>query len=365
MNRSDLIARLDLLAPAVTKNETLIKLTHYWFTGDRVIADNTIIHMQAPLKTPFAGGVPGMRLLGLLKASRFKECKFESGHSDELLIKAVGSSTKLSFAMLPATEARAISKPRTMDKDNTFTVNRKRLERAIGVQMLSVAKGEATFGMSGVTFIGRGNVLDLYSTNDAQLSHSQLKITSGSWKGRAVVPVEFLRTLLAVTDDGAKEVPLEIESDAGDKSYIMTKGKYGIVLVGSLPVPPATHTKPMNFDKIMEVFYPPEVQKKLVPIPTKMELVLERASIIESDSADEIMTDIEVAGTKATFSTKSKKGDAWDEVELASSAKASITVSPKRVREGIGTFVNMAITDRAFIMEGNGAQYFVVPGKRE
>lgn len=357
MNRSDLIAVLELMAPAVTKNETLVKLTHYWFTGDRVIADNTVIHMQAPLEVPFTGGIPGMRLLGLLKASRFKECKFESKHADELLVKAVGSSTKLSFAMLPVNEVGRISKPRSMDKDQQFTVNRKRLERAIGVQLLSVAKDDSQF--NGVTFIGRGKTLDMFSTNDAQLSHSTLKILSGEWKGRAVVPVEFLRTLLAITDDGSKSVALEITD-----THIQTHGKHDILLVGSLPVAPATHTKPMNFDKIIEGFYPPEVQKKLMPIPTKMELVLERASVIESDSADEIMTDIVVDGARATFSTTSKKGDAWDEVELASTGKAKITVSPKRVREGVGVFANMAITDKAFIMEGNGATYFVVPGKR-
>lgn len=359
MNRNDLIAVLDLMAPAVTKNETLMKLTHYWFTGDRVIADNTVIHMQAPLEVPFTGGIPGMRLLGLLKASRFKDCKFESKHADELLIKAVGSSTKLSFAMLPISEAGKISKQRSMDKQAQVTVNRKRLERAIGVQLISVAKDESQFGMNGVTFIGRGNTLDMFSTNDAQLSYSSLKLLSGKWEGRAVVPVEFLRTLLAITDDGVKEVVLEI----GD-TYIQTKGKHGILLVGALPVAPATHTKPMNFDKIMEGFYPAAVQDSLVPIPTKLELVLERASIIESDSADEIMTDIDCSGSKMTFNTKSKKGDAWDEAEAPGVGKASITVSPKRVREGIGTFVNMAITEKAFIMEGNGSAYFVVAGKK-
>lgn len=354
MLRQELADLLAIMSPALAKNDSLPKPSHFWFSGDRAYAYNTVIAMQAPLKVALKGGIPGSRMLSLLQASRFKECEFDTKHADELIIKGKGTSTRLSFAMLPFSELGKYGKVRTINKQRSFAVNREAFDQAVRVVLISVAKDGKQVGTDGITFIGRGKTVDMFSTNDAQLSHCTLKITEGSWTGKALVPPEFLRQALALMIESDKNIWLDISDDPKD-SVIQTAGKRDVLLTGSL-----LDAKPRNFDKIVGIFFPAGSEKLLMPIPTKLELVMERAAIVEADSADEITTEIEVKGNRATFKTESKKGDAFDEVAVEKGRDAKLKVSPRRIREGIGIFSNMLITDKAFIMDGKGIRYFVV-----
>jgi hypothetical protein len=64
--RNDLIAKLRTVEPGrAIKNRRVPLLTHYWFTGERLMTYNEQIALAVPFATDFKGAVPGALLKSL------------------------------------------------------------------------------------------------------------------------------------------------------------------------------------------------------------------------------------------------------------------------------------------------------------
>ena len=83
-----------MVAPALSDKELIPVLTHFWFSGDKVMAFNDQIAIEVELKTNFTGAVPGRTLLEFLeKSESSKEVKFKLT-DDTLLVETGNRGTK-------------------------------------------------------------------------------------------------------------------------------------------------------------------------------------------------------------------------------------------------------------------------------
>jgi len=350
MNRKDLVDKLEQVAPALSGNDLIPILTHFWFTGEHVLAYNDQIAISAPCKVDFEGAVPGMTLLNLLKASRAKDVEFVVGKDDknELTIKAASSRFKL--GLLPYRDFEEVFVMPKPGKDPE-ALSTKSFLSCIDCCMRSVSIDTSVPDQLGITLIPDGKDLLFYSTDDRTLSHARLAVKGGtSLKQRVILSSHFCRQVLNLVND-AKPLHLEIHKD-----HALLMGAGGTLLFGKL-----VHSeKPLNFNSILDHNFPEGSENKLVTIPTKLELILERAVIVASASVEPVRTHINVQGGVVRFSTVSARGEVHDTLQIEGKHKdVEIKVDAKLLKNGYGQFDQMLLTSSCFVMVNEDVLYLV------
>jgi DNA polymerase III sliding clamp (beta) subunit (PCNA family) len=347
MNRKELVAKLERVAPALSTNDLVPILTHFCFSGDDVFAFNEQIGIVAPCKTTFEGAVAGNTLLNLLKASRAKEVEFEEAKGGELIVRAASSRFKL--GLLPPD--RFVWKPPTLEDTVVIGVDTKKFMAGISACMRSVSIDTSIPDQLGVTLLNEGDVLSMYATDNATLSHARVALKKSPKNfDRVILSGSFCNQMLALSMRD-KPLHLEVREDC-----VLLAGVGGTMLFGSLIVSP----KPIDFPEKIEGNYPPDADKLAISIPTKLELILERACIVSAANGEPVKTEIFVEGGVARFLTSSRMTSVRDSVQLEGKHKdVVLAVNPKLLRNGYGSFDRMLITSRCFIMASEDAVYLV------
>jgi hypothetical protein len=350
MLRKDLADRLELVSPALAKNDLLPVLTHFAFTGDNILAYNGSIGISVPLKTEFVGAVPGKLLMDLLGASLAKELEFIDKNAD-LEIKAASSRFKLPV-MSEDTFVFDMPKP----SDKLLPVPLKQFARALEGCLRSVSTEQSVADQQGITLIADGDELSLFSTNNATISTNTLKLTAKpSFKERIILPALFCEQLVKLTAD-AKDCKLEVHSD-----YALLSTGRGVRCFGRFLNSP----KPLDFQSHVDDSLK-GTSKLLCPIPSKMRLIVERAIIITK--TEKAMTNIRVKGGIMYFESNSGRGEVIDTVQVDQD-DAALTLDPKHLKVGMGSFYDadeaksgsMLMTDQCFIM-ARGSDYYLMAG---
>jgi DNA polymerase III sliding clamp (beta) subunit (PCNA family) len=345
MRRTELVEKLELVAPALATNSLIPIMTHFWFRGDHVMAFNDTIAISVPCETDFECAVPGSTLLNLLKASRATDVEliYEKG---ELTVKA--GATKMRLATMDKKnfnfDMPKPSKPLMPKvKIDDFT-------RAIEACLRSVSIDTSVPDYLGVTLIADRKELLFFSTNNSTMSHAHMSLPAEVPLKRAIIASSFCREMISLVD---KKVGMTFEVQ---KDYSLFRGKNNTVLFGKL----IESEKPIPYVKLFDQYFPAEAEKRLVAIPTKMELMLDRATIVAATSVTPVMTDIEVVNRKARFTTAAQKTEIFDVVELEKGQEdVKLRVDPKLVKAGYGSFTKMLLTERAFIM-ATETEFFLV-----
>lgn len=344
MQRTELVAKLERIAPALSSNDLVPILTHFCFTGTHVFAFNEQIGISAPCKTEFEGAVPGATLLSLLKATGSKDVIFEP-KKDELAIKA--SSSRFKLGLLPPD--RFVWEVPKLAKEG-MDLDYKKFRAAIDCCMRSVSIDTSVPDMLGVTLIADEREISLFATNYSTMSYARVPIKKPT-KGwdRVILSGVFCKELLTLSAE-AKALHLEIHKD-----YALMSGAGGTILFGKL----VESAKPLNFHGNFEDSFPAAAVKKLVPIPTKLEGILERACIISADNGEPVKMEIVVEKENAEFYTSSRTSEARDTMQLLAQEPVTIAVNPKLVKIGYGAFEKMLITKEVFIMATKDTAYLV------
>jgi DNA polymerase III sliding clamp (beta) subunit (PCNA family) len=351
VTRTELVEKLETVAPAIAVNGLIPILTHFWFTGKTLLAHNDQIAISVPFRLDFAGAVPDA-LLHLLKNSRAKDVEFdEQGRDNELVIKAASSKFRLN--VIPADDFKAIFEMPKPDEGKAFAVDGKKFVSHLNCCLRSTSIDTSHPDYLGVTLIPVNQGLHFYGTNGATLSHASLKIKGGAGlKSRVCLSAAFCRELLRLAD---KDKPLMIEIHDGFSLYQNSKG---VTIYGKLVRSP----KPLDYEGMIDHHFSEADEKRLVPIPTKMELVLERACIIAATNKDPVRTTITVKKGVATFETVSPvAGEVVDTIQLEGKdvKDVSLRVDPKDLRNGYGSFDQLLISDRCVVF-ANDAQVYMV-----
>lgn len=347
MKRAELVEKLEIVAPALSPNTIVAVMTHFWFTGTRVMAYNDTIAISVPLKTDFACAVPGV-LLQLLKASRAAELELDYNEKEKsLLVKGAGTRIKLG-TMSKADFAGIFKMPEPGDSHiDAGKGGMQELVRCTKACLRSVSIDTSVSDYLGVTLIGDEKELLFFSTNHATLSHAVMKLPAPIKFKRALIPTQFCNEMIELSDKEAAK--LEIRKD-----YAFFQGRQGARLFSKL----IESERPVDFIAQFESHFPVGSEKKLVAIPTKLELMLERAVVIAQSAVTPVHTKVAVKESKLTFNTEASHS-VNDSTAIEKHANVQLSIDPKLVKNGVSSFEKMLLTPRAFIMAGKNEFYMV------
>lgn len=343
MDRSKLIDILSDVEPALAAKELVPVLSHFWFTGKQVMGYNDHVAISTPCATEFKGAVP-KTLLSLLKTSKAKEIEFDVD-GDNMVVKAASSKFKLS--VLPK-EDFVFTMPKV--EVPKLPVDAGRFLQALEACMFSIGNDTSRADHMGVTFIRDDSELLMFATDRATISHGSVHLKGKyPFNGRVIVPTDFCQQLLRIAK-GATELHLEIT----DEHVFLTHN--GTQLFGRNVEP----DMPLDFIAMFDRLYPTAAEKKLCPIPTKLQQVLERACIVTDSAVDKTKMKVKVADGIANFVSVSERGEVVDKLQVPEThPQVSCNIDPKRFLDGYGRFDKFLMTKDAVIMVKDSVVYLV------
>lgn len=363
MNRTELLEKLERVAPALSGNNLVPILSHFWFTGENLLCYNDQIAIKTKLLSNFVGAVPDT-LTSLLSVSRAKEVEFFVGEDPDkkklpdgqLLVKAASSKFKLPFLPEEATKIFEMPKP---DAVHALPVDMKEFLDAIHSCTRSLKEDTSMPDSLGITIAFAPNHLDLYATNDSTISYArvvtkkavvQIKNDGITKHGmRVVLSGNFCRQMLALAKlDGTRSI--EIHDD-----YSLFTVADNVLFGRLVDVP-----RPLDFDSVIDQTFPKEVRKNLVSIPSKLELILDRAVIITESKTERSKTEITIKDGIARFLSKSEKGEVRDSTQLEEAQPdVSVNIDPRLFKAGYGYFDKFTMTEQCLIMTKGSSLYLV------
>lgn len=350
MNRKDLLDKLETVSPALSDSDLLPVMTHFWFTGGgdpEIMAYNDQIGISVPFDAGVEGAVPGAILLSLLKNSKALAVEFTPQEAGALKVKAASST--LTLALLPAKQF-LFDMPEPRAKDTLPWKSKAQFLDCIETCMRSVGADTSVPDQLGVTLIPNDDSLDAYSTNNSSLSYARIGLTKPSTlKKRVILPGAFCNQMLKL-GRSVKDFHIEFHDD-----YALFVAK-GVRLFGRL----IESERPVDFAGAMKHHFPDGVRKQLVPIPTKLRLILERAIIITDAAADQGTTVVTCKDRQMKFVSKTDRGEVVDTMQVGDGQPdVAVRLEPKLLKHGYEFFDEMVITDRCAIMARGHMLYLV------
>lgn len=349
-DRLELIDKLETIEPALATHDSVPQLTHYWLTGKVLMAYNDQIAMSLPLKTDFQGAVPGSTLLGLLKSSTRKRVELTPDDA-ALLIKA-GPRSTFRLAMLPP-KAFIFAMPKASGEPfakglGEFLAAMGSCARSLGADYSSIPE------QLGVTVLGGGDRLKLYTTNSSTISSATVK---QKWKSgqRVILSALFCKQMIGLCKK-AKSVALLVAED-----HVLLQAD-DVTLFGRL----IECERPYDFDKVIDHHFPKADHKRLMPLPRGLKGALDRAVIIAEARGDQAMTKVQVADDYMKLFSRSARGEVSDRLKLEGPHdEVSISVNPKLLLAGLDEFDQLVITDRCVVMTGDGGALYMVSASNQ
>jgi DNA polymerase III sliding clamp (beta) subunit (PCNA family) len=346
MQRLELVEKLERVSPALSNNNLVPVLSHYWFKGDVLLAYNDQIAISTKLSSEFVGAVPNT-LIQLLSASRAKDVEFTTNEDNNLVVKAASAKFKLPFLAEKSFDIFEMPKP---DSKQALPVDMGKFLEAIDSAMRSLKEDTSMPDSLGITLAMSGSDIHLYATNDATISYANVKVKPYTTEFRVVLSGNFCRQMLLIAKTGGSS-HVEIHSD-----YSLFVCNNTILFGRLIDV-----QRPLDFDAVIESSFPQELHKNLVSIPTKLQLMLERAIIITESKTERSKTAISIKDGIARFVSQSpEKGEVKDSVQLeAQHPDVSVTIDPRLFKAGYGWADKMLLTDQCLIMSKGDSLYLV------
>lgn len=346
MLRMDLINALELAAPALAVNPHIPILTHFWFTGKSVVAFNDRIGIEVPLVTGLmAFAAPGELLLNMLKASRAKEITVTlpaGPDAGNVMVKA--ATARMLFPFLPATDF-LFEMPKLT---NTNNLSREFIT-AIKTCLRPTTDKDSSPEERGVTIIKQNDQLLFFSTDRMTITHARIAPSSGApkWTAeRIILPMLFCKQLIEITKQ-AKSIRFELHTD-----HIVVKAD-DAMLYGQL-IDQGT-SAPLNFIEAYERFTHPIKKHSMIEIPSKLNLIFDRATILAGDK----FTSIYTRDGKMFFKTQSENGgEVVDSIALKH-PEVIIKVKPKQVKSNLKNFSRMLFTNNCIIMSNDVGTHLI------
>jgi DNA polymerase III sliding clamp (beta) subunit (PCNA family) len=352
MNRELLLEKLDIVAPALSKTNLVPVLSHFWFTNGGLMAYNDLIAISTKLDTEFIGAVPGSTLMALLEKSKAKDVEFVTGKDGnkklpegQLLVKA--ASSKFTLPYLEEEKTHIFEMPEE-DLSVALPVDLEAFLDAIEICMISLKEDPAIPDSLGITLMFGPDYIDIYTTNDATITKATVSATAYMYTQPIVLSGSFCRQMLSLAKKGGKK-HLEIREDyslfeCGD-----------IILFGKL----VQVQKPLDFAGAVDNAFPVEMEEHLVSIPSKLELILDRAIVIGDPKKPK--TQVTIKNNIVQFYTQSERGEVRDSMQLEEHVHPDVTVyiDPRLWKVGYGKFDSMLLTEKCLVMSSPDSLYLV------
>jgi DNA polymerase III sliding clamp (beta) subunit (PCNA family) len=349
MQRLELVEKLERVSPALSSNNLVPVLSHFWFNNDVLTAYNDQIAISTKLNSGFVGAVPST-LIKLLSASRAKDVDLIYDDVGNLTVKAASAKFKLPYLTAKSFDIFKMPEP---DVAKALPVDMGKFLEAIGSCIFSSLKEDTSMPDSlGITLSLEAGNIHLYATNDVTISYANVKQTNSRIElplQRVVLSGNFCRQMLSIAKTGGSS-HVEIHSDYS----LFQAGE--TILFGRL----VDVQRPLDFDSVIESSFPADAEKDLVSIPTKLQLILDRAIIITESKTERSKTAISVKGGIAKFYSKSENGEVRDSCQVEEHhPEVEVSIDPRLFKIGYGRYSKMLITQNCLIM-ANGKNLYLV-----
>ena len=343
MLRTELLEKLELVAPGLSSIDLIPLLNHIWFKGDTIMGYNDQIAIEAPCKTNIKGAVPGQTLISLLRSSDRKNVEL-TVKDKEVHIALQNSNFKL--GMLPA-EDFIFEMPKP--KGGKLPVEFAKFKAGIACCMRSISTDTSIPDQLGITLLVEDNNLLLFSTNNSTISHAKVPLLGKvPFEKRVVLSASFCKELLELTKLVVGEVYI------ADDYSLLTVG--AISLFGRL----IEVDKPIPFAKVLAHHLPGDYKKEVIAMPEKLAMMLARAMIITDSPTEQTRTLVIVKGGEMTLFSKSGKGEVKDKVVVEGHPDVAVKLEPKLLSLGLEDFDKFLITDRCAIMSKGSTKLYLV-----
>lgn len=373
MDREDLLTALETVAPALSTNNLIPVLQHFWFTGKRVMAYNDQIAISTPLQTDFKGAVPGAILMDILRTISAHEVRkgkdgketrpilFEVEDST-LHIKVSGRRGDYKLGLLPPSSFEPLFqmppfKEGMVTDQKVFLAGIRNCNR-------SVSNDTSVPEQLGITVVVGDKEFDLYSTSNETLSHSKAPMQQKPKFKRVILSGPFCKQVAELAGK-ADKTEISIHSD-----HSLFKAD-DTMLFGRLIAP--HESADLDFKGILEHHLPRNYEDNVWGIPERMKNIIDRACIISSATIDQTRTKVTLNGSDyLRFYSKSTRGEAQDDLNLKTvrptgkQGEVTIHLDPELLKAGLEGYQRILFTDDCVILtdEKHKHLYLVGASKR-
>lgn len=341
MDRKVLLEALNRIKPALGR-EAIEELNCVWFDGETITAiSGQAFGIQAPIVTPFKGGIKGALLLGLANNLKVKELEL-TADKENLVVK--GGKTKATLALMPLEKMPA--NPPTKGEPWIAPTE---FFAALGKVMISATyKRSGVPEQAGITILRIENGIYVVST-DAEtiastLTQNQQMLDGIKKEGRFTIPIPFVEELLDISKGTETEICIR-------KSSIWARNKKALLFSPLLGT-----DEPQNLVGVIK-----KVTKdcKYIPIPERLKMAVSRAEVMLESQKD---TTVKVIAKDQVLRivTTTQQGELKDNVALEESVpEVEINVDPKLIKRGLGRYSKIAFTPKAVVMANKGSVYLI------
>lgn len=344
--RSELLARLTRISPALSSSDVIPVATHFCFTGDDVFAYNDQIAMSMALSTDFTGAVPGKVLLSLLNNSSAEKVEMVQ-EGNNLVIKA--ASSKWDLAVMPPDQF--IFEMPSPASGKAFPLMLGNFTDGLKSCLRSVTKDPE---QNGVTLVGHDKGVTLYALDDNTISRARLVFEGNIFKRRVLLPEAFCRQFINIHENESR-FEIRVDKDNDKRGYALATGS-GVTLFGRL-LDPSTQ---IEFATMIKQYVPDDYKGKLVAMPDKLASILDQAMVIMDNSDEHAATTITVNQGKASFHTQSKRGIVNDHMNIDKAHDdVRIKIDPRYLKVGYDSSAKWMLTSQAVIIAKNNSLYLI------
>jgi hypothetical protein len=346
--RKALLQSLEVVKPAVATKNWRYRANdaelHFLFTGTHVMAFNGSTAISTPRQTKFTGCIPAVDLTKLLSNSRASIVDLQwngANHADVLV-----SLGKLD-ALLPMRSAAAFPFEMPAIPKRTALIDAQFLAavaHCIQIKPEKPCRAEE----QGITFIRDRSSLYLYSTDAVTISRAALKPGPAVFKQRVILTAEFCQQMLRL----AKRARVNRLGLTRDFAILAADDT---VLCGRL----RKSDNPLNFERILQEYLPPDYAATMVAIPPKLEAMTERIARLVEARGDHVTTRVTCKDGTVRFEAFSNAGEAVDRAKLPGHPDIQVFVRLTLLRRGYAIADKILFGERSVVMAKGDALYLV------
>ena len=351
IDRLELQTKLQTVAPALADNDLVPVLTHYLFTGKRLLAYNDRIALSVPLDLDFKGTVEGKLMLDYV--TMCTHAKTATLGADNGRARLALGKSQFRLETKPA-DAFTFAMP-AMPKPSEGVLNADAFFPALDNCLFSTASSATVNEQLGVTFIPNGSKVRMFATDLKSLSYAQLPLPQLGLKEKAIVPTEFCRQMLALKDAQRKQLVMR-----SDHALFIADDT---VLFGRVL---RSDTNQINFDRALKNSLPANFPNGMAKMDERgrqhdrLKTTFAMAARLYDIKGNVVNTTITVRDNIVRMEALSPRGDARDQIKLDFHPAVEAKVNASLVKAGYDRYKRIQITDRCTLLADDADSLCIV-----
>ncbi len=334
LNRKYLVDTLELISPALSKNNTIPVFQCFIFEQGVITAHDDTIAIIGPTNCEDEFGVHGNTLLGLLSNSNAEEIDLSLDKND-LVLKMGKSVSRLPY--IPPADF-LFKEPEGKWQKTPITVS---LIQALNLCLETVSSDETQLALQGVTLEGD----TMFSCNGDTITRIRLKNSIDKY--RVLLPTAFCSAVtklwetLEITKGQLQFNDEWVWADFNDWAV------YGRIL---------KIDNPIDFNAL--ITHATKNKAKTIPWPAELDNALSRARVLADPESKR--TDITIAKNLLKLRTETPMGEVKDSILLEDHPDITTMINAGHVQKALKTCDKIAFLESCTVLEKTPSLLMIV-----